>query len=87
MTRSPKLHIHNGKKYSTNCVRLNHKVCSNFTKQCECGCHSTGIVDPTLNEFRNKLDREKYANMTTKELAKRNAKVKHMRDTGKWDHN
>lgn len=87
MARTPKIRTHNGKNYSTNCFRLNHKYCLNYIGECECGCHGTGDIDPTLIELRKKADREKYANMSDKELAKRNKKVKHMRDIGKLGHN
>ena len=83
MARPPKYYIHNNKIYSTNCIKLNHKQCWNYFSKCECGCH-TGDFDPTVKELRNKLAREKYADLTQQQLKKRNGKIKHMREIGKW---
>lgn len=84
MVRPPKIYTHNGKNYSTNCIKLNHEQCCNWFGKCQCGCH-TGVWDDTVKELKNRLAREEYENQSDKKREERNSKIRHMRNIGKWD--
>lgn len=78
------IHTHNHTKYSTNCFKLIHFQCINYTGKCECGCHFGGVIDKSLRDVRRKNDREAYAKLTKEQKEKRNKYVRYMRKTGKW---